>query len=98
MPIKAFLYDATGTDREVKLDAELVKGLHDRQLLWVDVSQFTESEIRNIGTLFSLSRESVGALLSSGRRPRLDNYGAYFQLNVDTIQEAERKYSVIELH
>jgi Mg2+ and Co2+ transporter CorA len=98
MPIKAFLYDATGTDREVKLDAELVNSLHDRQLLWVDVGQFTEAEIRSIGALFSLSRESVSALLRPGRRPRLDNYGAYFQLNVETIQEADGKYSVIELN
>jgi magnesium transporter len=98
MPVKAFLYDATGTDRRVSFDAELVKGLHDRQMLWVDVYAFTEGEIRYLAGVLGLSGESIYSLLHPGRRPRLDNYGSYFQLNVDTIQEEDGKYSVVELN
>ena len=97
MPLKAFLYDATATDRQVRLDADLVKGLHDQQMLWIDVYAFTEAEIRTLAALLTLKGESVNSLLHPGRRPRLDNYGSYFQLNVDAIQEANGQYNVVQL-
>ncbi len=97
MTIRAFLYDATGIDREVTLEAKPINDLHDRQMLWIDMFDFDEAELHQVSTALALTRESVYALLHPGRRPRLDNYGDYFQLNVDTIQEAESKYSVVEL-
>jgi magnesium transporter len=98
MPLKAFLYDAKGTDRQVSLDADLIRGLHDQQMLWIDLNAFTEAEVRSLANLLHLSGDSIYSLLHPGRRPRLDNYGDYFQLNVDTIQETDGKYSVIELN
>ena len=98
MSIRAFLYDATGTDREVTLDSALISDLHDRQMLWVDVLASGEEEVRRVGATLMLTRESIYTLLHPGHRPRLDNYGDYFHLNVDTIEESEGKYNVIELN
>jgi hypothetical protein len=33
MPVRTYLYDATGTDSEVRLDAQILTKLHDQQLL-----------------------------------------------------------------
>ncbi len=97
MPTRAFLYDATATDHSVSLDAQTMTALHDRQLLWVDVGEYSEDELRQVGAFLKLNRESVYNLLQSERRPRLDNYGDYFQLTVSTIQDEDGKYSLVQL-
>jgi Mg2+ and Co2+ transporter CorA len=94
----AFLYDATAPDRQVELTRDLVEALHDQQLLWIDASECDDTEIRRIGTLLKLNRESVYNLLRTDRRPRLENYGAYFQLNADVLQEEDGAYTLAELH
>ena len=95
---RAYLYDATGTDRAVSLDADIVAGLHDQQLLWMDLNGVEEPELRVVATVLGLKRESVYTLLQPERRPRLDNYGAYFQMNIDAIEEADGKHRLVELN
>jgi len=97
-PIRAYLYDAIGIDHVVSLDAEIVTKLHDQQLLWVDITGIAESELRALAALFSLKRESVYSLLQPERRPRLDNYGTYFQMNIDAVEDQEGKYRLVELN
>lgn len=97
MPVRAYLYDTTAADREVTLDAPLLTGLTDAQLLWVDVNSIEELELRSLASHFDLKRESVYNLLHPDRRPRLDNYGRYLQFNIDAIEEDDGKYKVVEL-
>jgi magnesium transporter len=97
MSVRAYLYDATGTDREVMLDAQILADLHDRQLLWIDVSNFEESELRQVATILNLKAESVFTFLQAEHRPRLDNYGDYFQFNLNSIELTENKLKLVEL-
>lgn len=97
MPTRAYLYDATGTDKEVALTAATVESLHDKQLLWVDISEFEELELRQVATTLRLNRDSLYTLLQAEHRPRLDNYGSYSQLNINAIQETDGKYKVVEV-
>lgn len=97
MPTRAYLYDATGTDEEVELTAELVGALHEKRLLWVDVSEFDDDELRRLGRLLELSRDTIYMLKQAGDRPRLDHYAKYSQFNLNTIQEVGGKYEVIEV-
>ncbi len=97
MPVRAYLYDATGTDREVTLTKELAANLHEKQLLWVDISEFEEPELRQVAATLNLKRDSLYNLLQAEHRPRLDNYGDYSQLNINTIQETDGKYKVVEV-
>ena len=97
MPVRAYLYDTTAADREVALDAPLLAGLTDAQLLWVDVNSIDELELRSLANVFELKRDSVYNLLHPDRRPRLDNYGRYLQFNMDAIEEDDGKYKVVEL-
>ena len=97
MAIRAYLYDATGTDQEVALTLQCVTDLHAQQLLWIDVTEFEESELRMLVTLLSLQRESLYTLLQQNRRPRLDLYSSYVQLNIQTIEQTQGKYGLIEV-
>lgn len=97
MSIRAYLFDADGTDREAELDEKLVEGLTDRQLLWVDVTSWDQAELNHISSLLHLHRESVKNLLNPIGRPRLDNYGQYFQVNVVAVSEVDHRYQPIAL-
>jgi magnesium transporter len=97
MSIRAFLYDSSGTDKEVALTAQVVTALHSKQLLWVDVHDFEEDELRQLAALLDLTRDSLFTLLQSEHRPRLDNYGNYSQFNLNAIQRTNGKYAVVEV-
>ena len=97
MPIRAYLYDSAATDKEVALSAKIVDSLNETQLLWVDISEFEERELREVAAVLSLTDDSLYSLLQSEHRPRLDNYGSYAQLNINTIEETEGKYKKAEV-
>src|ERR1043166_8301410 len=97
MPIRAYLYDALGQDKEVSLTTQVLTDLNEKQLLWVDVHSYDESELRQLVSPLGLKRDSLYTLLQTEHRPRLDNYGAYSQFNIHTLQEAEGKYTLVEV-
>ncbi len=97
MATRAYLYDATGTDQEVSLSRQRIADLHTKQLLWIDVGEFEENELRTLASQLSLQPESLYTLLQPGRRPRLDHYSGYSQFNIKTIEPADEKYVLVEV-
>jgi magnesium/cobalt transport protein CorA len=96
MSVRAYLYDAEGKDREVPLD-EATANLSVKQLLRVDLTAFGESEVRRVAVKLGLPREAAENLLEPTRRPRLDNYGEFFQLVIDAIQDDGKGFRTEEL-
>jgi magnesium transporter len=86
MGIRAYLYDADGSDRAVDLHDRVMSDLNDRQLLWIDVTGQDRNEIEQVGAAVHLHRESIKTLLNPIGRPRLDQFGDYFQVNVVAIE------------
>jgi Mg2+ and Co2+ transporter CorA len=95
--IRAYLYDATAVDREVEPAAELIDGLHDKQLVWIDVSAPSDEELRQVAKLLSLTRDSVRHFQQREHRPRLYHYGKYAQLTVHEIHEHQGRYRQSEV-
>lgn len=90
MSIVGRLFDADGTDRDVELDAAVLKGLSDHHLLWADLTGDDEGELRRTAELFGLGRQSLGNLLNPIGRPRLDVLSDYFEVNVVALDDGER--------
>ncbi|MDQ2941809.1 MAG: magnesium transporter CorA family protein [Chloroflexota bacterium] len=90
MSIVSRLFDADGTDREVEVDASVVKGLTDHQLLWADVMGDDERELRRTAELFSLEEQSLSNLLKPIGRPRLSVLSDYFEVNVVALGGDDR--------
>lgn len=86
MTVRAYLYDADGTDRPTDLTDDLLAHLSDRQLLWIDVTGDQAEEIEQVGQVVHLHRESIRTLLNPIGRPRLDQFEQYFQVNVVAIE------------
>lgn len=78
----AYLYDAEGEDREVELTAEAIASLGDQNLLWIDLDVRDDGEVAAVAALLGLDPTSVDRLRNDAARPRLDNYGVYFQLTI----------------
>lgn len=86
----AYLYDAEGHDRRIDLDAKVIGELTERSLLWVDVDTSDMADLDTVAKLLDLDATSVRRMRRPRVRPRLDNYGAYFQLTVYTEPLAQR--------
>ena len=97
MTVRAYLFDAAGTDRAVALTPEVAAGLGGQQLLWVDVEGRDAAELAAVGARLRLHRTSLRALLDPVRRPRLDNYGDYFQVNVAAVRPQGERFVALEL-
>ncbi|MBA3525945.1 MAG: magnesium transporter CorA family protein [Sphingomonas sp.] len=91
MPISSYLYDAEGRDQQVELSVETLSSLGDQRLLWIDIVGRDPAELRQVAQALALDPASLRNLLNAGST-RLDNFGKYIQLAVETapaIVEAE---------
>ena len=59
MSIRAYLYDAAQPDREIRVTPQIIDALHDQQLLWVDITDHTESDLQEVSTLCGLTEASI---------------------------------------
>jgi magnesium transporter len=80
--VAAFLYDAEGSDRQVELTRAAVDGLDEHNLLWVDLDLDAADALDAVAEVLGLDATSLDRIRRDGVRPRLDNYGRYFQLTV----------------
>ena len=85
MTTKAYLYDADGLDREVPLDEEMLAGLDERSLLWIDSDDREDEALVRIAALMGISPTCFKA--NGGARPSLDNYGDHFHFRVNAAPQ-----------
>lgn len=97
MTVKTFLFDADGNDRGVDLTPELVAGIGERQLLWVDVLGLDQQELTRIGELFGLKEAFIDSVLTPESRPHLHNFGSYFELTVLAVRTDGNSFKQSEL-
>lgn len=88
-PIRAFLYDANGEDRELAVPKTLPK-LKENQLLWIAVTERDEAPLTAVRKLFSLDEQSIGDLSGSGACPLLNRHGEYFHAAFRAIADRQQ--------
>ena len=82
MTIRSSLYHADEPDLdELELGPDLLAGLNERQLLWVDLAAPTDDEFARVTELFGLRPDAL-RLPQQRHRPSLENYGDCFRLCV----------------
>lgn len=95
--MRAYLYDASGVDREHRLDALSVGGLGDGQLLWVDVDATATDELDAAAEALGLDEETVSALSAGSRVPALFVHQDYFHVAVTEVQPSSIGYRAVLL-
>ena len=86
MGIRARLYDAKGSDSEIRLTAAAVRRLTDQKLLWVDVVHPGPADIGTIAEAFSFPAPIMDALAAPGDRARLVRAPEAILLTVVSIE------------
>jgi Mg2+ and Co2+ transporter CorA len=89
MPMRATLYDADGSDRQVDLDPEVVRSLADRSLLWVDIDERDEAALRRAVEALELPAEVVEGALKRDERAALERFPDAYRLRVIAVQPAD---------
>lgn len=85
--LRAYLFDAEGEDREVQLSEELVCGLSESQLLWVDVPGRKAGELERVVPLLGLDQRAVQQLADPSPQPGVESYGETFRVDVQALRE-----------
>ena len=80
---RAFLYDATGRDRELPLDQVEPMQLRDDNLLWLDVAEPDEEILAHLQDVLDVPADTLREP-NSGGRPQLQNHGSYYRFAVDS--------------
>jgi magnesium transporter len=86
MGIRARLYDAKGSDSEIRLTAAAVRKLTDEKLLWVDVEHPGPTDLGTIADAFSFPAPIIDSLAAPGDRARLVRAPKAILLTVITIE------------
>lgn len=58
MEILAYLYDADGSDKEIKLESGILESLNDNQLLWINVLKRDREIIESVASALNLKKYS----------------------------------------
>lgn len=87
--MRARLFDADRSDREIELTAETVPDVGDRQLLWVDVLlDGTEAKADAVLALLPFDQAAIERMWASTSGPRLSVHGDYFLARVIALDQS----------
>ena len=86
MALRVYLYDAGGHDREIPLDGDVLAGLDEKSLLWVDLDGRNQEDLNRVGKAINVSAELL-SLGDDSSMPALDNYGTFFRFSVDAAPQ-----------
>lgn len=86
--LRAFVYDADGTDGEVALEEIHVDQLGDGQLAWVDLASGDDEALEAVARCFDLCEQTVARIKAPPTRPRLERFERYIHVNVQAVKTA----------
>jgi magnesium transporter len=97
--IRALLYDAAGSDREIELDGSIVPRLAEDELLWTDVSLTDGSDVEQLAEWFGLEPDVVKGASDPVRRPRLEAGESHFHLSAVIVTDVrDDTFEPVEIH
>jgi len=87
MAVTSYLYDAKGRDQKVDLSAKTLKSIGKQRLLWIDVDERDAAGLEQVARELGLEPVSLQRLIKPDGA-RLENFGNYIQLGVETAPAA----------
>jgi magnesium transporter len=94
--LRAFLYDAEGTDRSVSLEELVVEQLTDTQLLWIDVPDV--EDVSRVAAALGLAEETVAAIRGPSSEPVVFVQDGYVHIAVVAPEEGPVGHDPRPLH
>lgn len=86
--VRARMFDAENGNREItELNTELGKSLAEDQLLWIDLLDPSEAQLKELAETFSLPASVVDGYLGTDTNPEFQNCGGCFWLRVIAVKD-----------
>ncbi len=95
--LRAFLYDAAGSDREVELGDVALDKLGKRELLWVDASASDEDTPNELWTKLGFDEGTVQRAMRPSERPSIEAFDSFFRVSLVVVNEHDRSYQPVGL-
>ena len=83
--IKAYLYDAAGSDECVDLDAIEIRDLDGSKLLWVTVLQRDVRLVQRVASLINIAHFPIKSIFYGPSRPVLIKFDELFHFSVNSV-------------
>src|SRR3954469_13892012 len=83
--IRAYLYDASGTDEMVDITGLDVKQLDENKLLWVTILQRDAKLIQRASTQLHIERLPIKTIIEGSSHPRLIKFDEFFHFSVNSV-------------
>jgi magnesium/cobalt transport protein CorA len=83
--IRAYLYDASGSDEEVELGEVDVRQLDESKLLWVTVLKRDAKLITSAAEQLNVDRIPIKAILEGSSHPKLIKFDEFFHFGVNSV-------------
>ena len=98
--VTCHLFKGTGTVEDINLDAVPQLARTDRNLVWIDLSEYGAGDMERVAGLLKFHPLTVRATLADWERPRVDVFPEYFYLSVTVVraEQAKRKLVAGELN
>jgi len=87
--IKAYLYDASGSDERIELEEIDIASLSEDKLLWVNVLERDEEPLRKVAARLDIQHLPVSSILKESSRPKLDSFENFFRFRVNSVLTAK---------
>jgi magnesium transporter len=84
--VRAYLYDASGTDETVELDEIDIRELDESKLLWVTVLDRDEKLIRDVAERLHVDRVPFSSIAKASKRPNLFRFEGLFHFSVNSVR------------
>jgi magnesium transporter len=85
LDILAYLYDADGTDQEIKPEDAVLENLNNKQLLWINVLQRDKEKIQQIAKTLNLQDVPIKNILNISERPTIEKFRDFYRLFVVSV-------------
>ncbi len=96
--IYSYLYNADGSDEEVKLKDVEIKKLTDKELLWVNILKRDEKLVRDVAARLALDAVPLKSILDVEERPKIDKFEDFCRIFVVSAEiKKNKKYARVPI-
>ena len=83
--VKAYLYDAEGSDREAEILDIDVSTLNNDQILWLVVTERDEEVLRRVTEKIGIKNAPCALMIREDSTPRLEKYDKFFHFSINAV-------------
>lgn len=83
--VKAYLYDAGGSDREIEILDVDVSAINDQQILWIIMTERDEEVLGRVTEHVGIENAPCGLMIKEDSEPRLEKYDDFFHFSINAV-------------